>query len=226
MLTVPADRATSKEAAATTAALRRPAQPSIPTRRQALEPNLAAALAAVPQGEAKAKGLALGQEGGGDDPSVAGERRQQRNRELPPAMPNLASGCRRPFRSRSTSGRITPWVMTSGSQFRPPPPPALISETWTRDVNEIREIGGRNSRKRTAEQTTIGRFWFFTGSVPTIRSRARSCARKEMDLVDCARLYALVSMASADAFIAIFDAKYAFNLWRPMTAIRNADLSR
>ena len=49
------------------------------------------------------------------------------------------------------------------SQFRPAPPPALTSETWTRDLNEIREIGSNASTKRTAEQTTIARFWFFTG---------------------------------------------------------------
>jgi hypothetical protein len=113
--------------------------------------------------------------------------------------------------------------MTSGSQFRPAPPPALNSETWTRDLNEIRELGRRDSKKRTAEQTTIGRFWFLTGARtynPIVREIART---KEMDLVDCARLYALAAMAGSDALIAVFDAKYAFNLWRPVTAIRNAD---
>jgi hypothetical protein len=63
----------------------------------------------------------------------------------------------------STVGAATPWAMMSGSQFRPAPPPALNSETWTRDLNEIREIGRIDSTKRTAEQTTIGRFWLFTG---------------------------------------------------------------
>ena len=54
--------------------------------------------------------------------------------------------------------------MTSGAQFRPAPPPALDSATWTRDLNEVRELGARNSSKRTAEQTTIARFWFLTGA--------------------------------------------------------------
>src|SRR5262245_29218081 len=58
---------------------------------------------------------------------------------------------------------VIPWVMTSGSQFRPAPPPALTSETWTADLNEIRELGRIDSTKRTAEQTAIGRFWFVTG---------------------------------------------------------------
>jgi hypothetical protein len=123
----------------------------------------------------------------------------------------------------STVGAATPWAMTSGSQFRPVPPPALDSETWTRDLNEIRELGRIDSTKRTAEQTTIGRFWLFTGPRtynPVVRQVALA---KDMDVVDCARLYALASMGGSDAGIAVFDAKYAYNFWRPITAIRNAD---
>ena len=84
-------------------------------------------------------------------------------------------------------------------------------------------MGGRNSTTRTAEQTTIGRFWFLTGARtynPIVRQVATA---KDMDVVDCARIYALVAIAGADALISVFDAKYAYNLWRPVTAIRNAD---
>jgi len=113
--------------------------------------------------------------------------------------------------------------MTSGDQFRPAAPPALDSEVWTKDLNEIRELGARNSTVRSAEQTTIGRFWLMTGPRsynPIVRQLA---AAKEMDIVDCARLLALVAMAGNDAIIAVMDAKYAYNFWRPLTAIRNAD---
>ena len=115
--------------------------------------------------------------------------------------------------------------MSTSSQFRPAPPPALNSEVWTRDLNEIREVGGNTSTRRTAEQTTTARFWFFTGPRtynPIVRQVA--LARK-MDIEDCARLYALSSIAGVDAFIAVFDGKYTYNLWRPVTAIRNADLT-
>ena len=113
--------------------------------------------------------------------------------------------------------------MRTASQFRPAAPPALTSEVWTKDLNEIREYGTLNSAKRTAEQTTIGRFWFFTGP-RTYNTIVRQIATaRKMDLVDCARLYALTAMAASDAFIAVFDGKYAYNLWRPITAIRNAD---
>ena len=123
----------------------------------------------------------------------------------------------------STSSAVTPWVIGSGSQFRPPPPPTFTSEIWTKDLNEIRDLGSRNSTKRTAEQTAIGRFWFLVGPRtynPIVRQVAMA---KDMDIVDCARLFALVTMAGSDALIAVFDAKYAYNFWRPITAIRNAD---
>jgi hypothetical protein len=120
---------------------------------------------------------------------------------------------------------MTPWAMSASSQFRPAPPPALDSEVWTKDLNEIRELGARDSTARTAEQTTIGRFWLMTGPRsfnPIVRQLA---AAKDMDVVDCARLFALVAMAASDALIAVMDAKYAYNLWRPVTAIRNADIT-
>ena len=119
-----------------------------------------------------------------------------------------------------------PWVMTSAAQFRAAPPPALSSEAWTRDVNEIREMGALNSSVRSPEQTTVGKFWFLTGARtynPIVRQVVLA---KQMNLLDCARIYALTSMAAADSFIAVFEAKYHYNFWRPVTAIRNADLSQ
>ena len=136
--------------------------------------------------------------------------------------PPRAPMCRPPRPIESTSFKMTPWAMSTASQFRPAPPPALNSEVWTRDLNEIREVGSNTSTRRTAEQTTTARFWFFTGPRtynPIVRQVA--LARK-MDIEDCARLYALSSIAGVDAFIAVFDGKYTYNLWRPMTAIRNA----
>jgi hypothetical protein len=75
----------------------------------------------------------------------------------------------------------------------------------------------------TAEQTTIARFWFLTGARtfnPIVHQVAKA---KALDIVDSARLFALASMAGIDAYIAVFDAKFAYNFWRPVTAIRNAD---
>jgi hypothetical protein len=119
---------------------------------------------------------------------------------------------------------VKPWAMEKSSQFRPGPPPALTSSDWARDYNEIRTLGAKNSTIRTPEQTTMARFWIITGPAswdPMVRELAASPNRK---LIENARLFALVEMAAADAYISVFDAKYTFNFWRPITAIRNGDL--
>ena len=220
-LSLTADRATSKEAAAASAghgillAL-------YPDQQSAIDATLAAMLAGISDGEPKTKGIDLGKKAAAEIIAVRAKdgidaQETYRPSTIPGAyIPTVIP----PF---STSGAVTPWVMTSGSQFRPAAPPALTSETWTADVNEIRELGRIDSTKRTAEQTTIGRFWFVTGPRsynPIVRQIAMA---KDMDIVDCARLFALTAIAGNDAYIAVFDAKYTYNLWRPITAIRNAD---
>jgi hypothetical protein len=114
--------------------------------------------------------------------------------------------------------------MTSGSQFRPVAPIPLKSAEWATDYNEIKELGGKASTKRSARQSEDGRFWLTTsGNVyyPIIRSVA---AATKLSLADSARLFALASVARADAMIAVFDAKYHYHFWRPVTAIRNGDI--
>jgi hypothetical protein len=114
--------------------------------------------------------------------------------------------------------------MTSASQFRPAAPPALNSSTWARDFNEVKALGGKASTRRTPEQTEIARFWDY--SLPMIyHGVVRSVALQPgRDALRNARLYAAVSQAMDDALIAVFDAKYSYNFWRPSTAIRNAEL--
>jgi hypothetical protein len=110
--------------------------------------------------------------------------------------------------------------MRESMQFRPGPPPALTSAVWSRDLEEIRSLGARNSTTRTSEQTAVARFWILTGPAswnPIVRSLAQS---RNLGLVENARLFALVNMAATDAFVAVFDAKYAYEFWRPVTAIR------
>jgi hypothetical protein len=222
-LTLAANRSASKDAAAAAAGYDILVA-IYPDQKPELDKALASSLSAVADAEARSKGIELGKTAAAgvlafraDDGSNAQESYRPYTRAgvyVPTPVPLF-----------STIGASTPWVMTSGSQFRPGPPPALDSETWTRDLNEIREIGGRNSTRRTAEQTTIGRFWFLVGPRtynPIVRQAAMA---KNMDVVDCARLFALTSIAGNDALIAVFDAKYQYNLWRPVTAIRNADIT-
>ena len=220
-LNLTADRSTSKEAAAASAghdillAL-------YPDQQSSLDATLATMLAGIADGEAKAKGIALGKKAAADLVALrANDGIAAQETYRPYTAPGVYVPTVIPL--MSIAAAVTPWVMTNGSQFRPAPPPALTSETWTADLNEIRELGRIDSTKRSPEQTTIGRFWFITGPRsynPIVRQIAMS---KDMDIVDCARLFALTSMAGNDAIIAVFDAKYTYNHWRPVTAIRNAD---
>lgn len=222
-LTLSADRSTSKEAAAAAAAYD-VLLAIYPDQKSDLDAALTASLSGIAETESKSKGIELGKKAAAgvialrtNDGSAAQESYR------PYAKPGVYVPTIVPL--FSTVGAATPWVMASGSQFRPGPPPALDSQTWTRDLNEIREIGGRNSTKRTAEQTTIGRFWFTVGARtynPIVRQAAMA---KNMDVVDCARLFALTSIAGYDALVAVFDAKFQYNFWRPVTAIRNADIT-
>jgi hypothetical protein len=222
-LRLQADRDASKEAAAAAAAYD-VLLSLYPDQQAALDETLASSLRTVPDGEARTKGLALGKQAAAEILALrSNDGSTARESYRPHGQPGVWVPTVIPL--EVTGGGITPWIMTSGSQFRPAPPPALTSETWTRDLNEIREFGGQNSSKRTAEQTNIARFWFLSGPRTYNPVARQLVAAKEMDLVDSARVLALVSMAGADAFVAVFDAKYAFNLWRPMTAIRNADMT-
>jgi PAP2 superfamily len=117
-----------------------------------------------------------------------------------------------------------PWLMESPAQFRPGPPPAMTSERWARDYNEIKAIGGRASRVRTPEQTQVARFWETT--LPPIYHGLVRCVANQpgRDVVGNARLFALVTQAIDDALIAVMDAKYHHAFWRPVTAIRNGDI--
>ena len=117
-----------------------------------------------------------------------------------------------------------PWLMKSGSQFRPDAPPALTSATWARDYNEMKEMGSKTSTKRTADQNAMAQFWDSTFP-PIYHGIVRSIATLPgREVTQNARLFAAVTQASDDALIAVFDAKYQYNFWRPITAIRNGDI--
>ena len=117
-----------------------------------------------------------------------------------------------------------PWLMTSASQFRPGPPPKLASELWARDYNEIKALGRKENSTRTTEQTDVARFWEATGAAiyhGILKSVAETPGR---EVTQNARLYMAVTQGTDDAMIAVFDAKYYYNFWRPITAIRNGDI--
>src|SRR5438045_7985720 len=117
--------------------------------------------------------------------------------------------------------------MSAGAQFRPAAPPALDTAEYAAAFNEVKSLGRATSTTRTAEQTQIARFWndglgtaFAMGYWNRIAEQVAT--DQGLSLVQDARVFALLNIAEADAHIACWDAKYAYNLWRPVTAIRAA----
>jgi hypothetical protein len=117
-------------------------------------------------------------------------------------------------------GNTTPWVLRSGSQFRPEAPPALDSEQYAQDFNEIKEIGALNSQTRTAEQTQIATFWLGSPVAIWGQPLEQLNATQNFSLSERARIFALVYLAAADSSIACWEAKYYYNFWRPQPAIQ------
>jgi len=134
-----------------------------------------------------------------------------------PTPPGFANGVGVQF------SYMTPWALSSPSQFRPAGPPALTSTQYAADVNEVKDIGSLMSMTRTADQTEIARFW--NGNTPVGWNRIALSVSEvnDLSLSNNARLLALLNVAMADAVIACWEAKYYYSFWRPVTAIRLAD---
>lgn len=222
MVKLPAAPDISKEAAAAAAAGAVLVK-LVPDAAADVQSTLASSLATVPDGDTKAKGIELGQE-------VAAR--------ILAARENDGASAPDAYRPRTSPGvyiptampvgwqvaRMTPFVLASPSQFRAKPPPPLKSAEWARDYNEIKELGGKNSTKRTARQTEDARFWLLVGPRAYHPMPRQIVIAKNMDLLDSARFMALFSMGMVDCGIAFFDAKYKYEFWRPITAIRNGDI--
>jgi hypothetical protein len=191
-----------------------------PAKAAEIDAAYQAALAAVPDAKARTDGINIGEQAAAAvlaartfDLSVPAETYRPYTIAgvyVPTVVPLVSSWPQR-----------RPWLMTSASQFRPGPPPKLTSDIWARDYNEIKAIGRKENSTRTAEQTDIARFWEATGAA-IYHGILKSVADKPgREITQNARFYMVVTQAIDDAMIAVFDAKYHYNFWRPVTAIRN-----
>ena len=117
---------------------------------------------------------------------------------------------------------VTPFALAQADEFRPGPPPELDSDRYTHSFVEVKGLGFINSATRTADQTQIGQFW--NGSIQDFWNEIAQTAAldRHLDLAHSAHLFALLNISLADTVIAFFDAKYTYNLWRPVTAIQMA----
>jgi hypothetical protein len=125
-------------------------------------------------------------------------------------------------------GTVTPFALTSGEQFMPPPPPSITSAEYARDLNEVKELGSATSTTRTADQTLVARLWANVGTPTNFLFVWNNVARtvstdRGLSTVQKARLFALTNIALHDSLQSSFASKFEYGLWRPVTAIRRAD---
>lgn len=188
-------------------------------------------LQSIPDGPAKTAGIALGQtvglqmlaarDGDGSESSIdythgdqPGDWQRTFPGYLPPLLPHWVS--------------VSPFAVDDVADFRPAAPPALDSASYAAAVDEVMQLGGLSSESRTEDQTEIAIFWADGGGTFTPPGHWNQIAAdvviaRDQSLVDNARTFALLNLALADAGIAAWDAKYHFDLWRPIDAIQQAD---
>jgi len=194
----------------------------LPAQRETLDAERASSLAAIPDGISKGNGIAIGEE-------VANTLLQIHDGvipDVPPYVPGTGAGVWQPtppaFANALLPGfaRVTPLALVSASQFLPGPPPSLLSDEWTRDYNEVKAYGVATGSSRTDEQTEIGLFYTEHAVAQYSRAFRRYATENRFSIRQAARFFAMVNTAILDSQIACWDAKFHYNFWRPVTAIR------
>jgi len=200
-----------------------------PKWKAALDQQLASELATIPDGAGKQQGSQVGQtvaarliairanDGSAATPPPFAPGNQPGNYQLTPPK-FVAPG----FTNWSN---VTPFVLNNAAQFRPGPPPAVTSQAYAQALNEVKSLGQNTSTTRTPEQTVIGKFWAgpIWNSWNEIAENAALAHHTNLETT--ARLFAVLNLSFADSTIAFYDAKYHYQLWRPVTAIRLANTS-
>lgn len=220
--TAPSSSPGASPDAAITAAARYLLVRLYPDQAKDLDAAFQAAMAATADGGAWANGVAVGERVAA---ALLEERRTDGAAAANTYRPVTAAGTYVPTALPIVPawGSVKPFAIKSGDQFRSAAPYELSSAAWATDYNEVKRLGAKTGSTRTAEQTEIARFWEFTGPGTYLPVARQVIAARKLDQLESARVYALVAMAASDALVAVFDAKYTFMFWRPITAIRNGD---
>ena len=190
-----------------------------PEQKKSLDESYAIALETVQHAPARDASKAIGKaaadaaiKAGGMDPVLAAVPylpRAQAGVWVPTQLPIFAP----------TYLTLKPWIIGRADAVRPAPPPAMTSERYARDVDEVRRLGGKSSTERTPHQTLMARYRITADMMPALRTVADGKGRRT---VDNARMFALQRMIEDDSLLAVADAKLHYDYWRPVTAIRNA----
>jgi len=199
----------------------------VPSAQAALDADYAASLAQLPDGPAKASGVAFGTRAA--DNLIRLRAHDGRNAPILFTQPP-APGVWRPTPPTFTPmlvpwlAFVTPMLVRSATQFGPPsPPPALTSARYTRDFAEVKALGSADSTVRTTAQTSTAKFFSGNAMVQFNTALRDQVAVRNLDIVDAARMFAAIDMATADIDITVWHAKYVYGFWRPITAISLAD---
>jgi len=204
---------------------------TIPAQKAALDDALATSLSAIPDGAPKTKGLAVGSAAAA---ALLEARQADEWWYLDPTPPDFLGedtlGKWRPTPRDNTANaplpgntpwwkHLAPFAIDTADVFDPGPPPALSSARYAADYLEVKQYGAKTGSVRSADQTAIAKFWAQQTHVP-FNAIARSLSLREKLTVDQnARLFAQLNLAIADSRIAIWNAKYEYQAWRPITAI-------
>lgn len=201
-----------------------------PAQQALFDAQLTLSLAAVPDGPGKTAGLTLGQQAANTILTLrAGDHANDPVLYTPGTLPGQWQPD--PLNPSQTAlgpgwGNVTPFALSAAGQFLPPAPPDLNSQAYTDAFIQVKLLGEKNSITRTADQTEIGIFWAYdaggVGPPPILYNQITQVIATQQGntLEENARLFALINFAQADAGIATWEAKYIYNFWRPVNAIR------
>ena len=214
-----ADPKASQDAAAATAAYQVLVS-HYPNQKTALDESYAITLETVSDLQAREMGVAIGRaaaelalKAGGIDPA------NPQTPYLPRAQPGIWVPTQLPVFDPAFIA-FKPWIMDRADSVRPGPPPALSSNVWARDYDEVKRLGGKTSKERTPHQTLMARYRITANMMPSFRLAADAPGRRP---VENARMFAMLGMIENDALLAIAEAKLHYDFWRPITAIRNGE---
>jgi hypothetical protein len=220
--------------AAIAAAARTVLDATVPHEAQAVDSAYAAALAAMPDGQAKTDGIAAGEAAAHRILALRADDGAYHADMAYTVQPGIGIWEPTPPDHHRALlpgwAKVRPFLLGDPAQVLPPPPPALTSERYAKDFAEVASLGRADSASRTAEQTATARFW--AGNVVgswneiarnAVRDRnADADPHRHLDPWQTARLYALLNAAMSDGFVAGWYAKYRYHWWRPVTAIPRA----
>jgi hypothetical protein len=198
-----------------------------PTFQAMLATQFQQSLASIPDGEDQTEGITIGK-------SVADRILSLRSNDgsNAPAIPFVFGSAPGDYQSTPPNfpkqpqfthwSQVTPFALEHANQFRPGPPPALTSDTYSDVFNEVKSSGVANGNTATPDQALTGHFW--NGAIQNYWNEITQTAALGHGLTTAqsARVFALLNLTFADGVIAFYDAKYTYNFWRPVTAIREA----